>query len=227
MKNIITTILGLMAICVTIFSGMLHGRIRYEFGLGQDLTEQVKVVESLPPEFGQTEDGRPAWVMVGEQQELDDEVVELLECSGYYQAAYRSTLHPEWVVQLLLMVGPSGPLLVHSPDVCYPAAGNQLLSGPERVEVTLSGGESAELQAMMFKQWRLEGAKVRVGYAFSTGKEWQSPTDARRHFAGAPYLYKMQLHTTLPADFKLSDKVDPIAYFVSSFGSPAQRPEGQ
>ena len=83
---------------------MCYVRIRHEFGLGQDLTEQVGLITSLPSEFGQTEDGRPAWVMVGEPKPMADEVVEMLECAGHYQAAYRSTLHPEWLVQLLVMV---------------------------------------------------------------------------------------------------------------------------
>jgi hypothetical protein len=220
MKNIITTILGLMAICVTIFSGMLHGRIRHEFGLGQDLTKQVKLVESLPPAFGETEDGRPAWVMVGDRRELDAEVVEMLECVGYYQAAYRSTLHPEWVVQLLVLVGPAGPLLVHSPEVCYPAAGNKYLSGPTPLEVTTNGGESSKLLVMMFKQGGLEGAKIRVGYAYSTGDEWQSPVDARRQFAGAPYLYKLQLHAVLPRGNEIIEDQDPISDFTQHFHVP-------
>ena len=110
MKTVVTLLCGILSIGATLYSGLLHGRIRHELGLGQDLTKQVRLVESLRPEFGQTEDGRPAWVMVGERKKLTDEVVNLLECAGYYQVAYQSTLHPEWVVQLLVMVGPSGPL---------------------------------------------------------------------------------------------------------------------
>ena len=78
MKIVLTLLIGMLAIGATLYSGLLHGRIRHEFGFGQDLTEQVSLVESLPSEFGQTEDGRPAWIRVGEPQPLAEEVVELL-----------------------------------------------------------------------------------------------------------------------------------------------------
>ena len=217
MKIVLTLFIGMLAIGVTVYSGLLHGRIRHEFGLGQDLTEQASLVESLPSEFGQTEDGRPAWIRVGEPKNMDEEVVEMLECAGYYQAAYRSTLHPEWLVQLLVMVGPSGPLLIHSPDVCYPASGNTFLSGPEFVNQQTADGQDRELQVMMFKQRKLEGRKVRVGFAFSEGENWSSPLNARRVYAGAPFLYKLQLHTTLPSDYQLTEDQDPLADFIRHF----------
>ena len=217
MKIIITTILGVLAIGATVYSGVQHGKIRHTNGFGQDLTEQVRLVESLPAKFGETEDGRPAWVMVGERKQLSDEVVELLECAGHYQASYRSTLHPEWIVQLLVMVGPSGPLTTHRPEACYPAAASQLISGPDRLEVKLPEGRSFELQATMFKQRRLEGFIARVGYAFSKGDGWTSPSVAREHFAGEPYLYKMQLHTILPSDFEVTEEQDPLAEFTRDF----------
>ena len=217
MKIVLTMLVAMVAIGATLYSGLLHGRIRHEFGLGQDLTEQVRLVTSLPSEFGQIEDGRPAWVMVGEQQVLADEVVEMLECAGHYQASYRSTLHPDWLVQLLLLVGPSGPLLIHSPDVCYPASGNTFLSGPEFVEAQAVTGERRALQVMMFKQRKLEGRKVRVGFAFSTGAEWDCPQDARRKYAGTPFLYKLQLHTTLPSDYQFTETKDPMVEFMRHF----------
>ena len=217
MKIVLTLLVSTLAIGATLYSGLLHGRIRHEFGLGQDLTEQVRLVESLPSEFGQTEDGRSAWVMVGDKQELTEEVVGLLECAGYHQAAYRSTLHPEWVVQLLVMVGPSGPLLVHSPEVCYPAAGNTYLTGPERIDLATAHGERRALQVMMFKQGKLEGRKVRVAYTFSDGGKWDSPANARRIYAGAGFLYKLQLHTTLPSDYQFSEDPDPLVEFMRHF----------
>ena len=217
MKIVLTLLIGMMAIGATLYSGLLHGRIRHEFGLGQDLTEQVGLITSLPSEFGQTEDGRPAWVMVGEPKPMADEVVEMLECAGHYQAAYRSTLHPEWLVQLLVMVGPSGPLLVHSPDVCYPASGNKFLSGPEFLKVQAASGKDQALQVMMFKQRKLEGRQVRVGFAFSEGGEWNGPSNARLEYAGAPFLYKLQLHTTLPGDYELTEDQDPLAEFMRHF----------
>ena len=142
------------------------------------------------------------------------EVVEMLECAGHYQAAYRSTLHPDWLVQLLVIVGPSGPLLIHSPDVCYPASGNTFVSGPDWIEVHAATGEKRSLQVMMFKQRKLEGRKVRVGYAFSKGDAWRSPQNARREYAGAPFLFKIQLHTTLPSDYQLTEDQDPLADFM-------------
>ena len=57
MKIVLTLLVVMMAIGATLYSGLLHGRIRHEFGLRQELTEQVRLVESLPSEFGRTVDG--------------------------------------------------------------------------------------------------------------------------------------------------------------------------
>lgn len=217
MKIVLSILIGVIAIGATLYSGLLHGRIRHEFGLGQDLTEQVRLVESLPSEFGQTEDGRSAWVMVGEKEELTEEVVDLLECVGHHQATYRSTLHPEWVVQLLVMVGPSGPLLVHSPEVCYPAAGNKYVSGPDKLQIELSEEKKAVLKTMMFKRGNLRSQSVRVGYSFSDGSSWVAPENERRALAGALFLYKIQLHAVLPNDTSITEDGDPLAEFARCF----------
>ena len=186
MKIILTLITGVLAVGVTLYSGLLHGRIRHEFGLGQDLTDQVRLVTSLPTEFGQTEDGRPAWVIVGEPLALDDDIVDLLECAGHYQAMYQSTLRPDWVVQLLVMVGPSGPLLGHSPEVCYPASGAKYLSGPERIVFANTNEGNVELQVMMFEQGKVDKREVRVGYAFSAGENFVSPDNVWMNLGQSP-----------------------------------------
>ena len=218
MKIILTLLTSALAVGATLYSGLLHGRIRHEFGLGEDLTEQVRLVKSLPSEFGQTEDGRPAWVIVGEPQALDDDIVDLLECAGHYQAMYRSTLRPDWVVQLLVMVGPPGPLLGHSPAVCYPASGARYLSGPERVEFANENEEDVELQVMLFEQGKLYKRRVKVGYAFSVGENFLSPDNIWMTLGRAPYLYKIQLHCALPPGNEIDDvQDDPLVAFMGDF----------
>ena len=220
MKITLTLIAGVMAVGITLYSGLLHGRIRHEFGLGQDLTEQTRYVESLPKSFGALSDGRPAWVSAGEPKQMADEVVQLLECVGHFQAAYRSTLHPNWIVQVLLMVGPSGPLLVHSPGVCYPAAGNVKIGEDEVLKFRSAKGSIFELRVMNFTRSNLDGTKLRVGYTFSNGQNWENPIDARRHFAGEPFLYKLQFQTMLPSDHEIIEDQDPIRDFARHFHVP-------
>ena len=217
MKIIFTALICSLAIGSTIYSGVLHGRIRHKFGLGQDLTDKVRLVENLPSKFGVLEDGRPAWVMLGKPQKLDDEVVDLLECSGYFQASYRSTLRPEWCVQLLVLVGPSGPLLVHTPEVCYPAVGNKYISGPDPLEIRLSEEKQAALKIMMFKRGNLRSRTIRVGYAFSDGDGWVAPENERNALAGSLFLYKVQLHAVLPYDSSITEDGDPLAEFARCF----------
>ena len=222
MKIILTVTTGVLAVGVTLYSGLMHGRIRHEFGLGRDLTEQTRLVESLPKSFGVLSDGRPAWVLAGEPKRMADEVVQLLECAGHFQASYRSTLRPEWIVQVLLMVGPSGPLLVHSPGVCYPAAGNVKIGEVDVLKLRSEEGRVLELRVMHFTRPNLDGVTLRVGYTFSNGYDWESPTNVRQYFAGEPFLYKLQLQTMLPSGYELTEDQDPISEFAKHFHMPLE-----
>ena len=92
-----------------------------------------------------------------------------------------------------------------------------MLREQERLAVSSPNGELSELQVLMFKEEKLEGRKIRVGFAFSTGESWRSSQDARLIYAGAPFLYKLQLHTSLPSDYQLTEDQDPLAEFMRHF----------
>ena len=59
-------------------------------------------------------------------------------------------------------------------------------------------------------------------YAWSTGNEWTAARNARWAFVGHPYLYKLQLSSTLPPGTNL-EKSDTCKRFLADF-LPAAKP---
>ena len=217
MKTGLRILLAVLAISATLYSGVNHGLMRHDMGFAPDLALQVKYLETMPSEFGQTPDGRPAWVLVGEKTQLGDEIVEILECNGNVVGLYQSSLNPRILVHVTLLVGPSGPLLVHSPEVCYPSRGNKKLSDPKLIKVRGPNGEAGSFKEVRFLSQGLNPRQIIVGYAFSTGEGWATPKNERLSLAGSPFLYKVQLHCELPNDSGIEDETHPLELFLSDF----------
>jgi hypothetical protein len=95
---------------------------------------------------------------------------------------------------VLIVCGRPGPISVHTPEVCYPAAGYEVLGARTRVTIPLGPGTPPTAL------WRVRLRKVRsivpelldVHYGWSAAGLWRAPEqDPRFAFAGSPYLYKL------------------------------------
>lgn len=137
---------------------------------------------------------------------MDKDTVEMLECTGSIVRTYRNPRTGD-VVSLFVIVGPAGPIAVHTPEICY--SSRNYKSRDARSQVAMAGeqGQDDQLWALSFKTKSVQEDLLRVYYAWSTGNRWSAPKDARFAFAGWPYLYKLQLSSKLPAgtDLKTHD----------------------
>lgn len=101
-------------------------------------------------------------------------------------------------VQVLLVYGPSGPITVHTPDICYPGVGYEIVGALAAQRVTT--GEPAEFRAVRVR--KCEPGRVtylRILWAWNVGNGWEAPDYPGLAFAQTPSLYKLYLVQELSA----------------------------
>jgi len=144
----------------------------------------------------------------------------MLECTGYFVRNYQNQATGD-LVSVTLLLGPPGPISVHTPEICFPSKNYQVLGKREQVAISGADGEDDQFWALSYKANNLRGDTLRVYYAWSTGGRWSASGDPRFKFAGQPYLYKIQLSSPLPPGADLESD-DPCRKFLQDF-LPAAR----
>ena len=120
-------------VALTIYSGVLHGRLSWRWGPSERLLAAARRLQGLPKQFGDWELQEPG--------EDAPDIVATLECAGYVQGRYVNRQTGEQV-RAALLVGPCGPMSVHLPEICYSGADYQVVE--DRKHVTIPEGGRAE-----------------------------------------------------------------------------------
>ena len=101
---------------------------------------------------------------------------------------------------LAVIVGPPGPISVHTPEICY--SGAEYTQIGERQAVFLGdGGAKQSAWLTQFPRTTSRGMAC-VYYAWSDGGNWKAADQPRVSFAGRPLLYKFQLAVQMPAGLR-------------------------
>ena len=197
---------------VTLFGGVLQGRIGRRWGRPQEFQVLAARLRELPTKIG-------SW-RTRASPPLPPAAEAELECAGYVCRQYENRNTRE-IVTVAVLLGPAGPISVHTPDVCYPSQDYSVLES-KRIPFDGSGGSRDELWATSLRPTNLTASSLRVYYGWSTGGSWSAPRDARFAFAGESHLYKIQVVGPLPSpsDKKASDA---CRTFLKEF-LPAVRP---
>lgn len=162
-----------------------------------DIARAARELEAFPNQFGD-------WKEQGEEEKLPDEAVRELQCAGYFNRRYvNQKLGRD--VTVMLMVGPSGPLIRHPPEICYGNRANKLLQNPQLVDVTSPDQRIHTLRLLRYKNPGASSGEFSVCYGWSEDGVWTVPEYPRLRFGGAPVLYKLQVLTgdKIPSDGKL------------------------
>jgi hypothetical protein len=123
--------------------------------------------------------------------------LQMLECAGYVSRRYVNQKTGQ-VVNLSVIVGPSGPTAVHTPEICFSSRAYDQ-QGPRRsVELTASEGKTDSFWSLDFTTTNVLAEGLRVYYAWSLGERWEASEYPRYKFAASPLLYKLQLAAALP-----------------------------
>ena len=181
-------------------SGVVHGRFSGRWADAAGRPDFAELLDAIPESIG-------GWSLVGEV-EPEENVISILQCDGYLHRNYvnkKTGSH----VGMAIVVGPSGPTAVHTPEICYSSQ-----------DFNISGKRSvAELEANTFWVTNLHRKNVhrspfRVYYAWSDGEQWVASENPRIEFGGLPYLFKIQVASDIRA---VDEARDPILDFLASF----------
>ncbi len=207
MPRLTTYILLLIAIGVTAAAGVLHGRISHRWGPRQDVSAAAQRLTGFPATFGRWQSR--------ESHELAKPVLAALQCAGYLNRSYVNQDTGE-TVNVALLLGPAGPIAVHTPEVCF--SSRDFKQRGDRRLATVRGADETENEfwTVTFDSTGLEKTILRVFYAWTTDGRWDAVESPRFTYAGKPYLYKIQLATTLPPGADL-EKNDPCQTFLQDF----------
>ena len=175
---LLLTTLGLFAADVA-----YYGRCTNRWQTSRELEQAVTRLREAPPLLeGWTE----------ERLELTDRVIERAEIAGYLYRRFEDPVTHE-AFTVLVLAGRPGPLAVHTPDVCYQAAGFKQTAPEEPVDLTV--GEAADparlWSARFTKEQALVPSRLQVFWGWNATGTWQASDRPRTAYAGHAALYKL------------------------------------
>jgi hypothetical protein len=211
MKQVFYILSLAVVLALTVAGGVLQGRISNRWGPSETMLTAGQKLDAVPEDFGGPDNNR--WHLQSTDT-MSAVAIEMLECTGNIVRTYENRRTGD-VVNMFVIVGPTGPIALHTPEVCYSTQNYK--SRDARHEVALPDTQGQDkFWALSFKSKTVQEEVLLTYYAWSTGDRWSAPNDARFAFAGRPYLYKIQLSSRLPAgtDPKTND---PCKEFLKDF----------
>lgn len=145
-------------------------------------------VHRLPESFG-------LWRQVSNDP-LDADTLAILQCDDHENRVYANSETGERVA-LTLLVGKAGPMVAHTPEVCYSSAAFDVVETAKPREIRTTGPAPDTFDRIVFRSNSVAGEKQTVYYAWRRAVgAWEAPKDPRLTLGGAPVLYKLQLAST-------------------------------
>jgi hypothetical protein len=190
MKHRFITIL-LACLVLTVVSGVIRGRMDQRWGPTQEMVSAAERVAAIPTQIG-------AWQAITLDQ-LGAEAVATLRCTGNVFRVYAHQPTGKRVT-VVFMVGPAGPLVIHTPAVCYRSSNYRHQQYRKRKQIVDRDGNEHEFSVTTFRENNAGDRLLRVYYSWNHRGQWKAPAGARTAFAGVSMLYKIQVATHDIAD---------------------------
>lgn len=211
-----TALLVSFGVTLVLLSGVVYGHYSRRWGTPPDLAAAAKRLESFPTEIGD-------WRSQSDH-ELSNSVQQMLECAGYVSRTYVN-LKTGNAVTMAVLVGPPGPIAVHTPEICY-SSRDYSIDG-QREAIRFADGDSPPdyFWNTQFQTRDVFADRLSVYYAWSDGDKWIASRSPRFEFAASPCLYKIQLAGTVSkqADPKQDD---PPTQFIHALLKSGWKPDG-
>lgn len=185
----------LFVIAATVYPAYQDGQRRFRWGEDQEVAELAARIDQFPKQIGD-------WVTVSDQ-ELLASVSDILQPFTSISRTYKNTRNNSEVTVFILF-GPTGPTAVHTPDICFNAREYRIRG--ERRSVPIGPGP-AESRCFVteFVSRSADRHVLKSWYAWTRDGIWQSPEDARYHFADGRYLVKVQVAAKYDNDRQMQE----------------------
>lgn len=152
----------------------------------------VSAVDQLPDAFG-------PWQVV-EKRPLEPGVVEMLQCRGHQSRVYRNEDTGE-TASLVLLVGPPGPLVAHTPEVCYGSSAFRIVEAAQPETLRAGSAHEDKFDRAVFQSTAVGGELQIVYYAWRRlDGAWRAPRNPRMELGGGAVLYKLQVAAAKSAE---------------------------
>jgi hypothetical protein len=174
----------------------------------QVLADAEQRLEQIPSAIGD-------WQLQS-QQALSREVIDMLQCRGHVLRSYLNQRTGR-SIQLVVLIGPAGPLIVHRPEVCMDGQGDRIISGPERVEISQQGVGPHGLFRSTFSTKQSTGRRIVVYYGWSRGDRFEAPESPRLALGREPALCKIQVATNAESLSRTNQDQDAAQQFLKDF----------
>ncbi|HWG45961.1 MAG TPA: exosortase-associated EpsI family protein [Gemmataceae bacterium] len=113
-------------------------------------------------------------------------------------------------VSLFLVCGRSGPVSIHTPEVCYGASGF-MVGNKSRFEVNETGDNMWKTDAI--RASATEETRLRLYWGWNGGNGWTASNDARLQFVGGAVLHKLYIVRELNS-LNESSRTEPCEEFL-------------
>lgn len=228
-----TLLLGSSAIAIVVLTGLAQGVWTDRWQRSQALELAAAQLEKVPLALGD-------WK--GSDVELNRRDLERTGAVAWVIRRYEHRLTRQ-SVSILLVCGRSGPIGVHTPDVCYGEGGYTIAAPPalHSVAVAPDAPEAAFWTARFHKTAGVVPEDLRIFWSWrAPGGDWSAPENPRLEFARSPALYKLYVIRLMRTPDEKLD-TDPALDFIRQLlpelnflpqdatpGEPGQRstPEG-
>jgi hypothetical protein len=201
------------AACLTLCSGVIQGMMHNRWGVSAQTLAAADKLQQIPEKI---ED----WQMLSVEK-LDDVAAKMLDCAGYCGRQYMNQKTQD-VVSVMVLLGPPGTIAVHTPEICIGSKWYAQLDKRKQMRIGDSKESVDEFWAVDFQAKDVRENLLKVYYAWSTGGRWSSPDNARFAFAGQPYLYKIQVSSSMASGTNVN-KQDACLKFLRDFVPAASK----
>ena len=207
-------IIGLLVVCI------LTGGTTYVVGnnwgrwgaMNANMKEAGVVFDQLPKETDN-------WIAEEEDQKLDRAAIDQLEVANYVVRRYTHKSTQERV-SLIIMIGPTGRLVVHTPEICF-GGRNYTPESTVSAKISYEDANTKDIhkdvfRKIVFHNQAMEGGSKVFYFGVSVGGPWMEIVDStRRDLQQYRYLYKLQLEAFVPSNATGDDDV--ISRFLTEF----------
>ncbi|MGL4595053.1 MAG: exosortase-associated EpsI family protein [Thermoguttaceae bacterium] len=197
-SKIVPLIMGIIVVAaigigMTAYSGILTGR----WGAFSGFDEARKTLLELPTEIGD-------WIVDAEMP-LSKEDVQILQIQDSYIARQYSNRRTGEQVHLVIMLGPSGRVVVHTPEICFGGKNFEKENNrtSEAFSVTLfdkKGTVDDSFWKVDFINRAIRGQQISFYYGVSAGEQWAALDNPRTTFRTKRYVYKLQAQALVNGD---------------------------
>ena len=179
-----------LLIAITVAAAVVQGRATNRWGARDTIANAATIFTRLPKTFGD-------WNLL-EMQELAPQVRGILQTEHYSQGVFEHRSTGQRAI-LTLLLGPPGPMSVHTPEICYSAADFSQISDRHQVSIVPGDTNDTAWMTQFHSTHDVQGSVTRVYYSWHDGQRWQAVDEPRVTYGGRPYLFKVQAATELPA----------------------------